>query len=75
MPVIWATQVLEELVKTGVPSRGEMTDAAMAARAECVMLNKGPQVAAAVDLLDSLLARMGDNIWKKTPILRALRSW
>lgn len=75
VPAIWATQVLEDLVKTGVPSRGEMTDAAMAARAECVMLNKGPEVAAAVDLLDSLLARMGNNIWKKTPILRALRSW
>jgi pyruvate kinase len=75
VPAIWATQVLEDLVKTGVPSRGEMTDAAMAARAECVMLNKGPEVGAAVDLLDSLIARMGDNIWKKTPILRALRSW
>jgi pyruvate kinase len=42
VPVIWATQVLEHLIKKGVPSRGEMTDAAMSARAECVMLNKGP---------------------------------
>ena len=42
MPVIWATQVLESLVKNGLPSRGEITDAAMGARAECVMLNKGP---------------------------------
>jgi hypothetical protein len=40
VPVIWATQVLEHLIKKGTPSRGEMTDAAMAARAECVMLNK-----------------------------------
>ena len=32
VPVIWATQVLESLVKQGLPSRGEMTDAAMAAR-------------------------------------------
>ena len=75
IPVIWATQVMENLVKTGAFSRGEMTDAAMAARAECVMLNKGPEVGAAVDLLDSMIARMGDNMWKKTPILRALRSW
>jgi pyruvate kinase len=29
MPVIWATQVLESLAKTGVPSRAEITDAAM----------------------------------------------
>ena len=75
VPVIWATQVLEDLVKTGVPSRGEMTDAAMAARAECVMLNKGPAVATAVELLASLFARMDDHLHKKTPILRPLKSW
>jgi pyruvate kinase len=74
-PAIWATQVLEDLVKDGVPSRGEMTDAAMAVRAECVMLNKGPAVEQAVALLDRLLARMDDHIFKKTPTLRALKSW
>ena len=52
-----------------------MTDAAMAARAECVLLNKGPNVAAAVDVLDRLLRRMGEHQVKKTPTLRALRSW
>ncbi|MBP1846666.1 pyruvate kinase [Rhizobium petrolearium] len=75
VPTVWATQVLEDLVKTGLPSRGEMTDAAMAARAECVMLNKGPAVSEAVSLLDSLLARMDAHIFKKTPTLRALKSW
>lgn len=75
VPVVWATQVLEDLVKDGIPSRGEMTDAAMAARAECVMLNKGPEVVRAVDLLDRLLARMGEHVLKKTAMLRALRSW
>ena len=48
MPVIWATQVLESLAKTGVPSRSEITDAAMGERAECVMLNKGPYIVTAV---------------------------
>ena len=43
MPVIWATQVLEGLAKRGLPSRAEISDAAMGARAECVMLNKGPK--------------------------------
>jgi pyruvate kinase len=38
-PVIWATQVLESLAKNGIPSRSEITDAAMGERAECVMLN------------------------------------
>jgi pyruvate kinase len=75
VPAIWATQVLEDLVKTGVPSRGEMTDAAMAARAECVMLNKGPDVEIAVSLLDRLLERMDAHVFKKTPTLRALKSW
>ena len=42
LPVVWATQVLEQLAKTGRPSRAEITDAAMSERAECVMLNKGP---------------------------------
>jgi pyruvate kinase len=73
--VIWATQVLEDLVKDGVPSRGEMTDAAMSARAECVMLNKGPAVVEAVGLIDRLFTRMDDHIFKKTPTLRALTSW
>ncbi|MGJ3265089.1 MAG: pyruvate kinase [Salinarimonas sp.] len=75
VPVIWATQVLERLVKSGLPSRGEMTDAAMAARAECVMLNKGPNVEAAVEALDGLFRRMGEHQSKKTPTLRALRTW
>jgi pyruvate kinase len=75
VPVIWATQVLESLVKKGVPSRGEITDAAMAERAECVMLNKGAFAAEAVTILDDVLTRMQAHQSKKTPQLRALRSW
>ncbi len=75
VPVIWATQVLEQLVKKGLPSRGEMTDAAMAVRAEAVMLNKGPHVVDGVTALDQLLTRMADHQDKKTPKLRALASW
>lgn len=33
-PVIWATQVLEGLAKTGQPSRAEITDAVVGERAE-----------------------------------------
>ena len=49
--------------------------AAMAARAECVMLNKGPAICEAVALLDRLLGRMEDHVFKKTPTLRALTAW
>jgi pyruvate kinase len=75
VPVIWATQVLESLVKNGAPSRGEMTDAAMSERAECVMLNKGPFIAEAITILDDVLTRMEAHQLKKTPQLRALHSW
>lgn len=75
VPVIWATQVLEHLVQKGTPSRGEMTDAAMAARAECVMLNKGPYLFEAIDELEGLLERMEEHQHKKTPQLRRLKSW
>jgi pyruvate kinase len=72
---IWATQVLENLVKKGMPSRAEMTDAAMAERAECVMLNKGPYLAEAITVLEDVLTRMQAHQLKKTPQLRALQSW
>jgi pyruvate kinase len=75
VPVIWATQVLENLVKEGIPSRAEMTDAAMSERAECVMLNKGTYIVRAVSILDEVLMRMQDHQMKKTPQLRALRTW
>ncbi len=75
LPVIWATQVLEQLAQEGVPARGEVTDAAMGARAECVMLNKGPFILDAVTLLDDVLRRMPGHQVKKTPQLRALQSW
>ncbi len=75
VPVIWATQVLEEMVKSGLPTRGEMTDAAMAGRAECVMLNKGPNVGDAIAALRGLLHRMMEHQSKKTSRLRALHSW
>ena len=72
MPVIWATQVLENLAKTGLPSRAEITDAAMSERAECVMLNKGPYIVAAVRALENILRRMQAHQSKKASRLRPL---
>jgi pyruvate kinase len=75
VPVIWATQVLETLAKKGVPTRAEISDAAMAERAESVMLNKGPFILDAVKVLDSVLTRMAAHHHKKTATLRALHAW
>jgi pyruvate kinase len=72
VPVIWATQVLETLAKKGYPSRAEITDAAMAERAECVMLNKGPYIVEAVCMLDDVLRRMQSHQAKKAALLRPL---
>lgn len=72
VPVIWATQVLESLAKRGVASRPEITDAAMAVRAECVMLNKGPYILNAVSILSDVLQRMEAHQFKKISLLRAL---
>jgi len=75
VPVIWATQVLESMAKEGLPTRAEVTDAAMAARAECVMLNKGPRIVDAVKMLATVLGRMQGHQHKKTPQLRVLHAW
>jgi len=73
MPVIWATQVLENLAKNGLPSRAEITDAAMGERAECVMLNKGPYIVNTVRVLDDILQRMEEHQSKKRSMLRHLK--
>jgi pyruvate kinase len=72
VPVIWATQVLETLTKKGNINRAELTDAAMSARAECVMLNKGPYVCKAVRTLDDILSRLRQHQYKKFSLYRAL---
>lgn len=75
VPVIWATQVLDQMARTGQPSRAEISDAAMGGRAECVMLNKGPFIAEAVAALDDILRRMTGHQQKKVALLRRLHSW
>jgi pyruvate kinase len=72
VPVVWATQVLEQLTREGSPSRAEVSDAALGERAECVMLNKGPYLADAVRTLDDILSRMHRHQEKKRPILAHL---
>ncbi len=74
VPVVWATQVLENLAKKGLPSRSEITDAARALHAECIMLNKGPYINRAIALLDTILSSMEANHEKKEVMLPKLES-
>jgi pyruvate kinase len=70
IPVILATQVLETLAKSGIPTRAEITDAAMGQRAECVMLNKGKHILEAVKILSVLLSSEETHFVKKRQIFR-----
>jgi pyruvate kinase len=72
VPVIWATQVLERMNKTGTPARAEVTDAAMAGRAECVMLNQGDHTIETARFLGDVLDRMQAHQEKKRSMLRRL---
>lgn len=72
VPVIWATQVLETLNKTGYATRSEITDAAMGVRAECVMLNKGKYIVKTIKMLDDILTRQLGHVDKKRYIMRPL---
>ncbi|QWU17007.1 pyruvate kinase [Paenibacillus sophorae] len=73
VPVIWATQVLESMAKDGIPSRAEITDAAMGEGSECVMLNKGKHIVDTVKALDNILRRMQEHQNKKRSMMRELR--
>jgi len=74
-PVVWATQVLDQFVRDGVANRAEMTDAAMAQGAECVMLNKGSHLSEGVAFLSDVLARMERHHAKKFARYTTLRAW
>lgn len=56
VPCIWATQVLEEMARHGIPTRAEISDAALGARADALMLNKGPNITATVRSLRQIAA-------------------
>jgi pyruvate kinase len=44
----------------------------MGERAECVMLNKGPHIVQAIQMLDNILQRMQGHQRKKRALLRRL---
>jgi pyruvate kinase len=72
VPVIWATQVLENMNKSGVATRSEITDAAHAALADCVMINKGTHIIRTMETLRDILIRSGGHHVKKRFTFRPL---
>lgn len=71
-PVIWATQVLETLNKSGIATRSEVTDASYAAMSECVMVNKGDFILHVLKSLTDILSRSGGHHLKKRYTLRPM---
>lgn len=72
VPVIWATQVLENLQKTGVATRSEITDAAHAAQADVVMINKGSHTLEVLAMLKDIVQRSEGHHLKKRYLFRPL---
>jgi pyruvate kinase len=72
VPVIWATQVLDTLNKTGLPTRSEITDASYSGFAECVMINKGEHTVKVIETLKDILLRGGAHHIKKRYTFRQL---
>jgi pyruvate kinase len=73
VPVIWATQVLETLNKSGLATRSEVTDAYSAAHAECVLVNKGTYVIDVLRTLKDILQRSGGHHVKKRYTFRSMQ--
>jgi len=73
VPVMWATQVLDTLNKSGIATRSEVTDAVRAAQAECVMLNKGKYLLTVLATLQDILHRSGGHHVKKRYVFRPLQ--
>jgi pyruvate kinase len=59
VPCIWATEVLDTMAHRGTPTRAEITDAAMGARAEALMLNKGVYITETVRTLRRISENAG----------------
>lgn len=75
IPVIYATQILENMMKKNLPSRAEIIDASSAQRADCIMLNKGPFASQAVDVLHRIVDEMQNESYKNKPLLHTTEAW
>jgi len=75
MPVIYATQILENKMKKNLPSRAEITDAAFGQRADCIMLNKGAFATDTIKILKDILRDMHKIFKKNKQLLNISEQW
>lgn len=74
-PVIYATQILENMMKKNLPSRSEVIDASMAQRADCIMLNKGLFAVETIDILGKILNSVRPIFFKGRHLLPVIKEW
>jgi pyruvate kinase len=74
LPVMWATQILDSLVRKGIPSRADMSDAALASRAEAILLNQGPLLDEALRVLEEVISQMAGSGRTKQSLARPGRT-
>lgn len=74
-PVIYATQIMENMIKKNLPSRAEVIDASMAQRADCVMLNKGLFAVETIDMLGKILNSIRPMFFKARHLLPICKEW
>jgi len=74
-PVIYATQILENMMKKNLPSRSEVIDASMAQRADCIMLNKGLFAVETIDILGKILNSVRPMFFKGRHLLPIVKEW
>ena len=55
IPFAVATEILDSMARRGLPTRAEITDASVAADAQCILLSKGPHIVPAVRLLRRII--------------------
>ena len=72
--MVWPTLVLESIVKEAMATRADVSDAALALRAECVMPDKGFQLMKVVSFLDQIQRRMDCHPNKKSAWLVPFKS-
>ena len=74
-PIIYATQIMENMMKKNLPSRAEVIDASMAQRADCIMLNKGLFAVETIDMLGKILNSVRPMFFKARHLLPVCEEW
>lgn len=70
IPIIWATGVLEQLTKKGMPSRAELTDTYRGLQADCIMLNKGEYAVEALQTIYELMMHDSETSRRKETFIQ-----